>query len=222
MKNSIKIVLSLVVLVIAIIAFIFLRPESMASRFKLEYESLNGQKADNGKDYIKVNINNDNKIVYADYDTVFDVLDSTGVIYFGFPECPWCRNAIPVLLDAAKESGLEQIYYLNNSDDRDTKVLKDGKVITEKEGTSNYNKLLEKLGDKASVYDGLKDEKIKRLYYPTVVFVKNGEITDYIEGTVESQEDPYTPLTKDQRQELKDKYKTAISKLLSCDQDSKC
>ena len=222
MKNNIKIVLSLVVLVIVIIAFIFLRPESMASRFKLEYESLNGQKANDGKDYIKVNINNDNKIVYADYDTVFDVLDSTGVIYFGFPECPWCRNAIPVLLAAAKESGLEQIYYLNNSDERDTKVIKEGKVITEKAGTSNYNKLLEKLGDKASVYDGLKDEKIKRLYYPTVVFVQNGEITDYIEGTVESQEDPYTPLTKDQRQKLKDKYKTAISKLLSCDQDSKC
>ena len=211
-RNSVKIILSLIILVIASIAFIFLKPESMASRFKLEYESLNGQKTDDGREYMEVNINNDNKIVYADYKTIFDVLDGTGVIYFGFPECPWCRNAVPILLEAAEESGIKQIYYLNNHDDRDTKVLKDGEVITENEGTSNYNKLLEKLGDKA----------IKRLYYPTVVFVKNGEITDYIEGTVESQEDPYTPLTKNQRQELKDKYKSAINNLLSCDQDSKC
>lgn len=221
-RNSVKIILSLIILVIAGIAFIFLKPESMASRFKLEYESLNGQKTDDGREYMEVNINNDNKIVYADYKTIFDVLDGTGVIYFGFPECPWCRNTVPVLLEAAEESGIKQIYYLNNHDDRDTKVLKDGEVITEKEGTSNYNKLLEKLGDKASVYEGLEDKTIKRLYYPTVVFVKNGEITDYIEGTVESQEDPYTALTKDQRQELKDKYKSAINNLLSCDQDSKC
>ena len=221
-RNSVKIILSLIILVIAGIAFIFLKPESMASRFKLEYESLNGQKTDDGREYMEVNINNDNKIVYADYKTIFDVLDGTGVIYFGFPECPWCRNAVPILLEAAEESSIKQIYYLNNHDDRDTKVLKDGEVITEKEGTSNYNKLLEKLGDKASVYEGLEDKTIKRLYYPTVVFVKNGEITDYIEGTVESQEDPYTALTKDQRQELKDKYKSAINNLLSCDQDSKC
>ena len=125
-RNSVKIILSLIILVIASIAFIFLKPESMASRFKLEYESLNGQKTDDGREYMEVNINNDNKIVYADYKTIFDVLDGTGVIYFGFPECPWCRNAVPILLEAAEESGIKQIYYLNNHDDRDTKVLKDG------------------------------------------------------------------------------------------------
>ena len=221
-KNSVKIILSLIALVIVAIAIILLRPDSMSNRFKLEYESLNGQKTDDGRKYMKVNISNDNKIVYVDYDTVFDVLDDTGVIYFGFPECPWCRNAVPVLLEAAKESGLDEIYYLNNQEDRDTKVLKDGEVVTEKEGSSNYNKLLEKLGDKASVYEGLNDDSIKRLYYPTVVFVKNGEIIDYIEGTVDSQTDPYTPLNENQKEELKDKYRSAMSNLQSCDQDSKC
>ena len=222
MKSSLKIVLCLVVFVIAIISIVFLKPESMATRFKLEYEALNGQKAENGSTYMDVNISNDNKIVYADYDQIFDVLDGTGVIYFGFPECPWCRNAAPVLLEAAEETAIEQIYYLNNNDDRDIKILKDGKVITEKEGTFNYNKLLEKLGDKAAVYEGLEDESIKRLYYPTAVFVKEGQIVDYIEGTVESQKDPYKPLTEEQRQELKDKYKKAINNLLTCNEESRC
>ena len=43
---------------------------------------------------------------------IFDILDGTGIIYFGFPECPWCRNAVPVLLDAAEEVGIEKIYYI--------------------------------------------------------------------------------------------------------------
>ena len=221
MKNKQKIILSAIVLLIGIVSFIYLRPESMASHFKLEYESLNGKEA-NGQEYLEVSIPTDNNIVYADYDQVFDALDGTGVIYFGFPECPWCRNAVPVLLKAAKEVGIDKIYYLNNREDRDTKVLKDGKVVTEKEGSSNYNKLLEKLGDQASVYEGLNDDSIKRLYYPTVVFVRNGEIIDYIEGTVGSQTDPYTPLNDKQAKELKDKYRSAMSKLQSCDQDSKC
>ena len=71
-RSSVKIILSLIILVIASIAFIFLKPESMASRFKLEYESLNGQKTDDGREYMEVNINNDNKIVYADYKTIVE------------------------------------------------------------------------------------------------------------------------------------------------------
>ena len=51
MKLAQKIILCLVVLVIGIISFIYLRPESMETHFKLEYESLNGK-----NDYIDVNI----------------------------------------------------------------------------------------------------------------------------------------------------------------------
>lgn len=217
MKLAQKIILCLVVLVIGIISFIYLRPESMETHFKLEYESLNGK-----NDYIDVNIPSDNNIVYADYEQIFDILDGTGVIYFGYPECLWCRNAVPVLIEAAKEAEVDQIYYLNNNEDRDTKTLKDGKVVTEKEGTDNYNKLLEKLGDKASTYEGLEDNSIKRLYFPTLVVVKNGEITDYIEGTVDSQKDPQKPLNEKQKKELKDKYTKAMKKLKTCNQNSKC
>lgn len=217
MKLAQKIILCLVVLVIGIISFIYLRPESMETHFKLEYESLNGK-----NDYIDVNIPSDNNIVYADYEQIFDILDGTGVIYFGYPECPWCRNAVPVLIEAAKEAEVDQIYYLNNNEDRDTKTLKDGKVVTEKEGTDNYNKLLEKLGDKASTYEGLEDNSIKRLYFPTLVVVKNGEITDYIEGTVDSQKNPQKPLNEKQKKELKDKYTKAMKKLKTCNQNSKC
>ena len=53
-KNSVKIILSLIALVIVAIAIILLRPDSMSNRFKLEYESLNGQKTDDGRKYMKI------------------------------------------------------------------------------------------------------------------------------------------------------------------------
>ena len=61
-------------------------------------------------------------------------MNSSGVIYFGFPECPWCRNAVSVLLDAASETGIDKIYYMNNRDDRDIQSLKDGKISIEQAG----------------------------------------------------------------------------------------
>lgn len=216
-----KIILATIV-VIGVLACIWFKPENMGEKFKKEYESLNGEKSESGKTYLDVSISKSDKIVYADYDKVFEILDGTGVIYFGFPQCPWCRNSVPILLDVIENSSIDKLYYLNNYTDRDTKVLKDDKVVTEKEGTSNYKKLLKKLGKRASVYDGLNDENIRRLYFPTVIVVKNGEITDYIEGTVESQTDPYKALTKKQKQELKNKYKKAINKLSMCSQNEKC
>ena len=69
-----------------------------AIKFKAEYESINGQENSSNKNYAILDINKDNPMIYADYDKVFEVLNGTGVIFFGFKECPWCRTAIPVLL----------------------------------------------------------------------------------------------------------------------------
>ncbi len=217
--NKHKIIIFIIALIL-IICSIFALNVKRVNKFKIEYESLNGKKNEEGKTYKSISIKKNNPIEYANYEKIFDVLDNTGIIYFGFPECPWCRSAIPSLLDAAEETGLEKIYYMNNLNDRDIKVLKDGSIVTEKKGTNNYNKLLKKIGDMASTYEGLNDETIKRLYYPTVIAVKNGNILDIIVGTVDSQKDPYTPLTKKQALELKEKYTIAMNKILMCDASS--
>ena len=211
-----KAIIISIITVLIIIGTIFVVNIINTNKFKKEYESLNGKKAENGQPYLKLTIDKENPIVYSNYKEIFDILDGTGIIYFGFPECPWCRNAVPVLLDAAEEVGIEKIYYMNNLEDRDVKELKDGKIVTTKKGTSNYYKLLEKLKDKASIYKGLNDDSIKRLYYPTVIAVKNGEIIDTIVGTVDSQIDPYIPMTKKQKRELKGKYMEAIKKIIMC------
>lgn len=218
-KNKI-IILSLMTILIGITLFITLDTKD-SEKFKKEYENLNNQKTE-GKENIKVKIDANNQIEYANYNKVFKTLNTTGIIYFGFPECPWCRNIVPILLEAAKESNVSKIYYMNNKEDRDIKELKNDKIKVTKKGTENYQKLLKKLGDKADTYEGLNNTKIKRLYFPTVITVKNGKITNYISGTVESQKDPYKPLNKDQKKELKNKYLKAFNSLNACDQNEKC
>ena len=177
-----------------------------ASRFKSEYESLNNQLKSNGVDkHLEISIPDENNIEYIDSTRAKQILtNGTGVIYFGFPECPWCRNLVPTLIDVANENGQGKILYLNNKEERDIKKLdEEGNIATEKEGTDNYYEILNLLGENASTYNGLEDETIKRLYFPTVVFVKNGEIVAFHEGTVDSQEDASVMMTVEQQKELK-------------------
>lgn len=192
-------------------------------KFKKEYESLNGKiNSSNNKEYLSVDIIEKNNIVYSNEDEIANLIKSgTAVIYLGFPECPWCRNAITVLLDAVSETSLEKIYYLNVKDIRDIKKLdENSNVITEKDGTNGYYKILDALGDKADVYKELNDESIKRIYAPTVIFVRNGKVVSMHTSTVESQEDPYVKLTDEQTSELKEIYLKGIHKVLAdlCDE----
>lgn len=228
-NNAIKILISVILIIIVIISAITVKKERITDdekQFKQEYEKFNGKEnSSSGKTYIDVNIKMKNGVKYISAKEAVDILENkTGIIYFGFPQCPWCRNMIEVLLEAKEELNVDTIYYYNALEIRDEKVLEDGKVVTTKEGTKNYYKILELLGDKADVYEGLNDDSIKRLYFPTVVFVKNGEVVATHMSTVSSQEDPYKKLNKKQKAELKKIYIENIKKIndIVCSSDTAC
>ncbi len=200
--------------------------KSDAQRFKEEYESLNGKIRDKtGKEYVHIELPSDNPMIYADADKILEVLDNSGVIYFGFDECPWCRNALPVLIEAASQTNTKEIYYFDLKDERDElKLNEDGTIETEKEMSADYKKIYDAMKDSLSVYEGLNDDSIKRIYAPTIVFVKNGQIIGMHEGTVESQMDSSIPLTTDQKIELKAIYEKYMKEVNSsvCDLETKC
>ncbi len=181
-----------------------------AVKFKKEYESLN-----QNEDMLSIKVDKDNPMKYLVDEELKDFLDSgTGIIYFGFNECPWCRNAVPVLIDALKERNIKEAYYLDVKDIRDEKKLdEEGKIITTKEGSDSYKLILEKLNSYLPSYEGLNDESIKRLYVPAVLFMKNGEIVGIHSNTVESQTDPSIPLNEEQYKELKNIYLNNIDKV---------
>ena len=219
-----KIVIFLVLLFTFSITGCFNKKEEQTDsiKFKEEYEKLNNKEV-NEKKYLNISIDEKNPIKYKTEDEIVDIIkNKTGIIYLGYPECPWCRNAVPVLLEAAKQTGIDEIYYLNMHDIRDKKELIDGKIVTVEEGTEGYKKILEAVGDKASIYKDLNDDSIRRIYVPLVIFIDKGNIVAMQEATVESQKDPYIKLDEEQTKELLNIYKDNIHKMLNDMCDESC
>lgn len=192
-------------------------------KFKEEYENVNGKTNSSGKEYPELNIEEDNIIKYSSIEEILEILSSgTGVIYMGYPECPWCRNIIPALLNASNSTDLDAIYYLNMHDIRDKMELdEDNNITITEEGADGYSELLTKLDDILPDYiltdtDGNEyNTGEKRIYVPTVIFVRKGTIVDYHFDTVESQTDPYITLNEEQTLELYNIYLTGIHKVLN-------
>ena len=161
-----------------------------ALRFKEEYEALNNQS-------VVMEINEENPIKYVDFEEVIDLLtNGTGVIYFGFSGCPWCRNMLPVLFDVATNNNIDKVYYFNPSNIR-------------KSDDENYQKLTNLLDN----YLLENEEGKKTLYVPDVYFVKDGQIVGHHLSTVDSQIDPFVSLTEEQTNELKEIYQNLFKKI---------
>ena len=94
-------------------------------------------------------------------------------------------------------------------------------------GTDSYYKILDKLTDYLSDYYIEDSDKVeyntgvKRLYAPTVVAVKNGEIVGFYEGTTDDA--LYNKeLSEEEKSNLKETYKSIIEELNqeSCDKEN--
>lgn len=242
MKDKKLIIMSLsaiLILIIACSAYFFKKPEEKepenyskeALQFKEEYESLNDTiRESDGAKYNNVTIPKDNPIKYVNCKEALEVLkDETAILYVGANWCPWCRNAVPVLFDVAKERNIKTIYYLNLDNEKDEFKIENSKLVKTKEGTEDYYALLEFLKDDLKDYiltdsNGKKyDTKEKRIYMPFVIAAKNGKVEGTHNGTISLNEDQtkYSSLTKEQEQELKTKYNDLFSTIYTsgtCDE----
>ena len=60
-------------------------------------------KKDNNTDNIKfskeyTSVSKDNVFVYRSKDEIINILEhGTGIVYLGYPECPWCMAYVPLL-----------------------------------------------------------------------------------------------------------------------------
>ncbi len=109
----------------------------------------------------------DNVFVYRTPEQIINILEKgTGIVYLGFPECPWCTAYVPYLNEIAKEKEVEKIYYLNILEER-------------KNNTDAYKKITEILSD----YLQNDEEGNKRLYVPAVIAIKDGKIVGFDDET---------------------------------------
>ncbi len=148
-KKNVYFIFGIIAVLILIISLSFLFKKdkmSDAERFAKEYD-------------FTVN----NVFVYRNLDEINKILENgTGVVYLGFPECPWCRGYIPYLNEVAINEHLDKIYYFNILNDR-------------KNNTSGYKKTVQLLNDYLK-YD---NEGNKRIYVPAVIAVNNGKIVGF-------------------------------------------
>lgn len=197
--------------------------ETDAERFKREYEALNNTvRESDGANYNNVDIPLDNPFVYIDAKEAIDILDSKdAIIYVGAPWCPWCRNAVGVLIEVAKKFNIYEIYYLDLDDEKSIWEVENDKAVKKIDGTKYYYQLLEKLDDHLQDYT-LEDSKgktiktgEKRVYMPYVFGFKRGRIVAEHTGTVdlESEQTKYDELTDEQRKELVKTYENLFNEV---------
>lgn len=229
-KNKITLIVlvTLTLLVVAFCTYSVLTKkevETDAIKFFDEYSEHNGKiNENNGKNYVNVSISNTNTVKYVTEEKAAELLEKgTGIIYFGFSTCPWCRSLVSTLTSIAEEKN-KTIYYLDILDIRSSFELSEGKINKIKDGTKGYYKILDLL-DKHLENFNLEDEAgnkfntgEKRLYAPTLVAFKDGKITDVHVGTVDSQKSGYDNLTATQITELEKR----INKLLNSNELEVC
>lgn len=221
-KKCVFVLSVFLVLVLFLIVFLFYNKETDALKFKKEYEELNGTvRESDGAKYNSVKIDKNNPIKYISVKEALDVLDmDEAIIYVGASWCPWCRTAIPVLFEVAKEFHVDTIYYLNLDNDKSTFEVKDDKAVKTVDGSKEYYQLLDRLKDRLSDYilkasDGtVLSTNEKRIFMPYVIGVKNGRVVSDHTGTIslDDNQTKYSDLTKAQYDELKKVYSGLFEK----------
>lgn len=145
-------------------------------------------------------VDKDNNFVYKTDKEIINILkNGTGVVYLGFPECPWCQAYVPMLESVSIENNIDTIYYLNVLDIR-------------KNNTTEYQEIVSILKD----YLPNDDEGNKRIYVPAVITVNDGKITGFDDETskdTHNLEDPADYWTEDEVKDLKAKFKTMFKTL---------
>ena len=112
-------------------------------------------------------VSEDNVFCYKTIDEIINILEhGTGVVYLGFPECPWCKEYVIYLNEVAKNSGCDKVYYFNILNDR-------------KDNTEKYQEIVNILKD----YLPYDEEGNKRIYVPAVIAVKDGKIISFDDET---------------------------------------
>lgn len=191
-----------------------------AIKFKEEYESLNEKiNENNGKEYRSISISEDNPFIYKEADDIVEMINNkeTFAVYFGFNSCPWCRSVIPSLIEVAKDTEVEKIYYVDVKEIRDTIEMNDnGELETTKEGTDGYYKLIELMKNVLSDYTitDSNGNKVptgeKRIYAPNVVIVIDGVAEKLESGISEQQTDGYMELNDEIKKDTYSKFESIL------------
>ena len=152
-------------------------------------------------------VSEENPFIIASFEELVTHLKyGTGIIVFGFPDCPRCKNAFPVLekafneMDMGRHAGFRgKILYYDIYDDREANNEQYKTIV-------NY------------VKDFLPPDEMgnPRIYSPDVFFLASGKIVGNHLDTVPSLTNPRDSLNDEQKAELLKIYMDLIEKVEDC------
>lgn len=121
----------------------------------------------------------DSRYVYATNDEVLEAFATgDGVVFLGFPECPWCQQLAPIVDEAAEAEGVDKVLYLN--------------IRTARADNDDvYQQLVEALRDHLST----DEDGNPRITVPDVTALKGGEIVGRFEQEPATDGERVTPDT---------------------------
>lgn len=125
-------------------------------------------------------------VTYQDFQNTINS-QQTALYFLGYEDCPWCEDALPILIEEAKQSKTT-ICYVN------TKGLKNDK--------DNYQ-MMQTLLNPILNSD-------KKIYFPNVIAIKNGQIQRNHIGTVESYNPNEREMNSDEKQQLRIIYRNIL------------
>ena len=152
-------------------------------------------------------VSSGNPFVIVSYDELLEFLKyGTGVVAFGFPVCPRCTNAFPVLEKAFRNMNMGRyagfrgkILYYDFFDDRET-------------DNERYREIVGFLKD----FLPRDSDGNPRLYSPDIFFLASGRIVGNHLDTVPSLTNPSDSLNAEQEAELLKIYMDLIVKVEDC------
>ena len=149
----------------------------------------------------------ENPFIIVSYEELVKFLEyGTGIVVFGFPICPRCKNPFPVLekafneMDMGRHAGFRgKILYYDMFDDRE-------------ENNERYQTLVK------YTKDFLRNDENgnPRIYSPDVFFIAAGRIVGNHLDTVPSLKNPRDALNDEQKAELLKIYMDEIEKVEDC------
>ena len=188
-KKVLIIALVLIVLIGLGIFFIVNNKEEVeltdAQKFALEYKE----------------VSEDNVFVYRNIDEIIQIMvEGSGIVYLGFPECEWCQAYVKYLDEVAKEMEIEEVYYFNIKEDRE-------------ENTKEYQKIVKLLEERLQK----DDEGEPRVFVPNVSFHAKGKLVgNNCETSLDTKglKDPKEYWTKEEVKELKASLTKYINRVI--------
>ena len=141
------------------------------------------------------NIRGEHNFRYLTMHEALELLEDesfSGVFYFGFPDCPWCKMAMPAIHEASQLFGIDVFYISRRHSIRGTEGWEEADI-----------EMASRLNDQIEIRWIYEYEEPVRpnIFVPHVIYIREGVVIDHHQGTFEGHyrdENGYLPSLTDE------------------------